>query len=283
MHSAPTKSRNTKKSCTSKKSTTRKASHAAGRTAKSDVKAHPIQSRVRTAQSTSPQFTIEVLPDANAVAVYGAAFIADWAQKTLSTHKTFTLAASGGKTPWQMFALLAKEALPWQKIHLFQVDERILPAGDRERNFTHLRKVLATAAALQFHPMPVEAPDLEEACTAYTRELQRVASARATLDLIHLGLGEDGHTASLFPGDLLLDEKRRKVGLTHTRVAPQRMTLTLPVLNRAKQILWVVTGKQKSVALQKLLNGDPSIPASRVQCKRIFILADEDAASFLSI
>ncbi len=237
----------------------------------------------RAKRSDTPQFTIEVLPDATAVATYGAVFIAELARQTLATQKTFTLAASGGKTPWQMFARLAQESLPWSQVHLFQVDERVLPAGDCERNLTHLRKAFAQASALQIHPMPVEALNLTKSCVDYTEKIQSIAGERAALDLVHLGLGEDGHTASLFPGDPLLDENQRQVGLTHVGITPQRMSLTLPILRRAKQILWIVTGKQKSVALQKLLNGDASIPASRVRCKKIFILADEDAASFLSI
>lgn len=228
------------------------------------------------------QFTIEIMPDSGAVAEYGAQFIANLARETLSTQKNFTLALSGGKTPWPMFRRLAAEELPWKKIHLFQTDERVLPKNHSERNLTQLQEIFAGAAP-RLHPMPVEANDPERACASYTKELQRCAGRPAVLDLIHLGLGEDGHTASLFPGDDLLDETKRDVALSDAAMQPRRMTLTLPAINRAKQALWVITGKEKSVAFQKLLRGDPSIPASRIACAKIFLLVDEDAASLLPI
>lgn len=298
MRSGRVKSRGARKK-KSRKPSARTKAHAKSRTkrAKSKaVKSAPPKSskapkpRQRKAATRKPkltkvyetQFTIEILPDRDSVAEYGAKWIAELARETLLTQKNFSLALSGGKTPWQMLRRLAAEELPWGKIHLFQTDERVLPKNHSERNLTQLQEIFSRAAS-RLHPMPVGAGDLERACASYTKEIQRYAGQPPVLDLIHLGLGEDGHTASLFSGDALLAESKRDVGLSDEALRPRRMTLTLPAINRAKQALWVITGKEKSVAFQKLLRGDPSIPASRIACAKIFLLVDEDAASLLPI
>jgi len=215
---------------------------------------------------------LEVLPDAAAVAARAAAHVAEHARQAVEDHDRFTFAVSGGHTPWAMFKALASEEMPWERTAIFQVDERIAAAGDPDRNLTHLQASLPAGGAAEIHPMPVEAEDLEGATKAYGRELPE------RLDLIHLGLGPDGHTASLIPGDPVLEVMDREVALTGLYQGRRRMTLTYPVLGRARAILWLVTGADKVDALARLLAGDASIPAGRVEARRALIVADEEAA-----
>lgn len=223
-----------------------------------------------------------VLADADEVAREGARIIAREAREAVAARGRFLVAISGGHTPWQMLSDLADEQLPWKLIEVFQVDERIAPPGDPDRNLTHLRASLLSHAPLdpeQIHAMPVEAPDPEAAARQYAGELQRLAGVPPVLDLVHLGLGPDGHTASLVPGDPVLDIDDRDVALTGTvYMGRRRMTLTYPVLNRARRILWLVTGAEKAAMLPRLLRGDSTIPAGRIRSDQALLLADRDAA-----
>jgi len=225
---------------------------------------------------------IEILPNADAVAARAATLIAAAARAAVQAREIFTIAVSGGHTPWQMLRALANEQVPWAQVHVFQVDERIAPPGDPDRNLTHLRESLLSHAPLPFqqiYAMPVEDPGLEAAAAAYAARLGQIAGTPPELDLIHLGLGPDGHTASLVPGDSVLEVTDADVALTGgTYQNRRRMTLTYPVLNRARQILWVVTGAEKVDALRKLRAADPSIPAGRVDQTRATLLADRAAA-----
>lgn len=225
---------------------------------------------------------IEILPNADAVAARAATLIAAAARAAVQAREIFTIAVSGGHTPWQMLRALANEQVPWAQVHVFQVDERIAPPGDPDRNLTHLRESLLSHAPLPFqqiYAMPVEDPDLEAAAAAYAARLGQIAGTPPQLDLIHLGLGPDGHTASLVPGDSVLEVTDADVALTGgTYQNRRRMTLTYPVLNRARQILWVVTGAEKVDALRKLRAADPSVPAGRVDQTRATLLADRAAA-----
>jgi len=180
-----------------------------------------------------------------------------------------------------MLRALADEEVPWSDVHVFQVDERIAPAGDPERNLTHLGASLLDRAALpprQIYAMPVEEADLDAAASSYARTLERVAGALPVLDLVHLGLGPDGHTASLVPGDPVLEVTDRDVAVTGVYMGRRRMTLTYPILNRARRILWLVTGADKLAMLPRLLDSDASIPAGRVHHERALVLADSAAA-----
>ena len=184
-----------------------------------------------------------------------------------------SIAVSGGRTPWEVFALLAESALPWNHIDVFQVDERVAPAGSNERNLTRLDEVWFSHVPVGRHPMPVESSalsqaDLDAAAAGYSVELPDV------FDLIHLGLGPDGHCASLVPGDPVLDVTDRDVAVTGAYQGRRRMTLTFPVLNRAAEVVWIVSGDDKSDALSKLLAADPSIPAGRVDQARAVVLTD---------
>lgn len=214
---------------------------------------------------------VEVLPDADAVAERGAQIAAAAAAVAIATRDRFTFAVSGGRTPWAMFASLYGR-LPWEKVTIFQVDERIAPDGDRDRNLTQLQRSLPPGGAADVRPMPVWAEDLDAAAATYADALPY------QLDLVHLGLGPDGHTASLVPGDPVLAMLDRDVAVTDVYQGHRRMTLTYPSLNRARQILWLVTGDDKVDALRRLREGDQSIPAGWVATTHALVLADAAAA-----
>jgi 6-phosphogluconolactonase len=225
---------------------------------------------------------IEALADADSVARAGAALTAEEARAAVAARGRFVVAFSGGHTPWKMLRALADEKMPWPGVHLIQVDERVAPAGDPDRNLTHLRESLLAHCPLrpeQVHAMPVESADLEVASSRYAQTLRDVAGAPAVLDLVHLGLGPDGHTASLVPGDPVLDVTDADVALTGVYQGRRRMTLTYPVLNRSRRIVWLVTGRDKADMLARLYKGDNSIPAGRVRRDRALVLADRDAAA----
>jgi 6-phosphogluconolactonase len=225
---------------------------------------------------------IEVLADADAVARAAAALIAADARAAVGARGRFIMAISGGHTPWQMLRALADEQVPWEGVHVVQVDERVAPAGDPDRNLTHLRQSLLEHAPLrpeQVHAMPVEGSDLDAAAAQYARALEGMAGSPPVLDLAHLGLGPDGHTASLVPGDRVLEVTDRDVALTGgVYQGHRRMTLTYPVLDRARRILWLVTGAEKVTMLPRLRAGDRSIPAGRVRQEHALVLADRAAA-----
>jgi 6-phosphogluconolactonase len=226
----------------------------------------------------------KIYSDADAVAQEAAAFIAAEARKAASARGSFVMAVSGGHTPWLMLRALAREDVPWNSVHVVQVDERIAPAGDPDRNLTHLRESLLEHAPLrpeQIHAMPVESSDLEAASRQYARTLQEIAGSPPVLDLFHLGLGPDGHTASLVPGDKVLEVKDADVALSGPYQGRRRMTLTYPILNRARLVLWVVTGSEKTGMLARLQAGDVSIPAGRIRSDQALVLADRAAAGQL--
>jgi 6-phosphogluconolactonase len=225
--------------------------------------------------------TIEVYADSDAVAREAAKLIAKEAQEAVATRGKFVMAVSGGKTPWVMLRDLAKEDVPWKGVHVVQVDERVAAEGDPDRNLTHLRESLLEHAPLrsdQIYAMPVESENLEAACARYALILETIAGSPAVLDLVHLGLGPDGHTASLVPGDPVLDVKDSDVALTGIYQNRRRMTLTYPIINRSRRVLWLATGGEKAGMLARLQAGDVSIPAGRVSRDRAVILADRAAA-----
>jgi 6-phosphogluconolactonase len=217
------------------------------------------------------QHDLDVSLDAAAVAANGAGYVARMARSAVSERGRFTFAVSGGHTPWAMFAELKGEDMPWAEVELFQVDERVAPDGDPDRNLTHLRESIGGTPA-QVHPMPVTDPDLAAAAAGYATVLPE------RFDLVHLGLGPDGHTASLVPGDPVLEVTDALVAVTQPYQGHRRMTLTYPALARADQLLWLVTGADKRDALAKLLAGDESIPAGRVVAARSVVMADQAAA-----
>jgi 6-phosphogluconolactonase len=216
------------------------------------------------------EHTLITEPDAAALAVKAAGFVADRIRSAVAANGTFTCAVSGGQTPWLMLTELAEHDLPWSSVEIYQVDERVAPDGDPERNLTHLCQILGSRPVTLI-PMPVTDPDLEAADGGYASRLP------ARFDLVHLGLGADGHIASLVPGDPVLEVTDRLVAITGPYQGHRRMTLTYPALARADEIIWLVTGASKHEALNRLLAGDPSIPAARVQARRSVIFADAPA------
>jgi 6-phosphogluconolactonase len=224
---------------------------------------------------------LEVHNDAEAAAQAAAIFIAAKAREAIAARGRFIMAVSGGHTPWLMLRALADEDVPWEAVHLVQVDERVAPAGDPDRNLTHLLESLREIHSLRsdhIHAMPVEAPDLELAASQYATVLNQIAGSPAVLDLVHLGLGPDGHTASLVPGDPVLDVDDADVAIASVYQGRRRMTLTYPIINRARQVLWLVTGKDKAEVVGRLRNGDNSIPSGRIEKEHALMIADRLAA-----
>ena len=228
-----------------------------------------------------PALPFEVLPDADAAARRAADHIAARAREAIAGRGRFVVAFSGGRTPEAMFRFLAKEEIDWAKVHIAQVDERIAPAGSSDRNLSQLRAALLDHVSIpkaQVHAMPVKRADLDVAVQAYGRRLAEIAGAPPVLDLVHLGLGGDGHTASLVPGDAALDVTDADVATTGPYAGRRRMTLTLPIINRARGIVWLVTGAEKSAVVARLLRGDETMPAGRVNRASALLLVDQEAA-----
>lgn len=223
----------------------------------------------------------EVLADADAAARRAAAVIAEQARMAIGERGRFVVAFSGGATPAAMLDYLATEKVDWRKLFVAQVDERLVPIGDRNRNLTQLRARLLAVVPIpanQVLAMPVERADLAQALTDYARQLGEAAGTPPVFDLVHLGLGTDGHTASLPPGDPVLDVQDADVAMTAEYHGWRRMTLTLPILNRARTILWLATGKEKSGVVARLIQGDPAIPASRISRAGALLVMDRSAA-----
>jgi 6-phosphogluconolactonase len=226
----------------------------------------------------------QVLPDAETASRAAAGYIAACVRRLLEKQARFLLALSGGRTPGRMFNHLAAERLPWNRVHLLQADERVAPAGAAERSLTGLQLNLLMQANLpkpELHAMPVEMADLEAGARAYAHTLERLGGTPPVLDLVQLGLGSDGHTASLVPGDAALAVMDRDVAVTGPYKGCSRMTLTFPLINRARHVLWLVTGTEKAEMLARLVAGDSSVPAGRIDRERAVVFADREAAAQL--
>jgi len=213
---------------------------------------------------------LEVAPDATAAARRVGSLVAVKAREAIAARRRFSVALS--KAPAAMLEALVDAAPRWDGIDVYQVDERAAPSESRDRNLTALVAALPPDAVGSLHPMPVEAPDLEGAARLYQVELPDV------LDLVHLGLGADGHTASLVPGDPVLDVRDDLVAATAEYQGFRRMTLTYPALETAREIVWLVTGEEKREILARLLEGDDSIPAARISNASQLVVADPAAA-----
>lgn len=212
---------------------------------------------------------LRVLPDPEALAEVAA----DWLRGAIDARRAerspVSLALSGGTTPWAMVAHL-RDVVPWAEVEVFQVDERVVPVTSELRNWRHLEAGLGDSGA-RLVPMPVDEADLEAAAHRYATALPE------RLDVVHLGLGADGHTASLVPGDPVLEVDDELVAITRPYQGHARMTLTYPALARADEVLWLVTGREKRDALARLRRADTTIPAGRVVAPRALIMADEAA------
>lgn len=222
--------------------------------------------------------TVEVHGD-NELAERAAEWIAARIETAIAARGRFTLAVSGGSTPAAMFDALSRLPLPWTEVHLFQVDERVAPDGDPDRNLGDLRVNLLDRVPVCAHLMDVTAADLEDAARRYAAEL-RTVTGDGVLDVIHLGLGDDGHTASWPPGDPVIDIVGADVALTQPYRGRVRMTLTVPAVNRARDVMFLAAGAGKAEMVHKLATRDPGIPASRVRPEAT-LLVDQSAAARL--
>jgi len=217
---------------------------------------------------------LEVVADEKAAGRRAAELVAAAGAEAAAARNIFSFAMSGGRSPWGMLAILGEEdSMPWERTELFQVDERIASPGSEDRNLTHMVLGLSMEHQSTLRPMPVTQRDLEQAAREYESSLPE------RLDCVHLGIGPDGHTASLVPGDPVLEVRDRRVALTGTEYqGHRRMTLTYPALAEARRIVWLVCGPDKVEPLRKLLAGDPTIPAGRVENDSMVVVADEAAA-----
>jgi 6-phosphogluconolactonase len=217
---------------------------------------------------------LEVLDDDRAAARRAAELIAEAGAAAVAERGIYGFAMSGGRSPWAMLAILDElEQMPWDETELFQVDERIAAPGDQDRNLTHIVLALSMGHQPTLRPMPVTQRDLDGAAREYEGSLPE------RLDLVHLGLGPDGHTASLVPGDPVLEVSDRRVAITETFYQEhRRMTITYPTIDAARRVVWLVTGEEKRGPLQQLLAGDESIPAGRVHNDSMVVVADRAAA-----
>ncbi len=217
-----------------------------------------------------------MVADATAAAIRGAQIISETGRAAVADHGSFDMAMSGGHTPWNMLGALDSTEIPWDQTQIYQVDERIASPGSQDRNLTHMIMILPIERQAILHPMQVTSRDLESAARAYDEELPD------HLDLIHLGLGPDGHTASLVPSDPVLEVTDRRVALTGTAYqGHQRMTLTYPGIAIAGKAMFLVTGPDKREALAKLVAGDRTIPAGRIGIDDVVVVADRAAAADL--
>lgn len=226
--------------------------------------------------------SIQIAVDDAAAARAAARHVAACARRAVSERGKCLIAFSGGSTPRAMLGALVVADLPWRDLHIFQVDERAAPHGHGDRNLTQLEEALLGPTPLasdQLHPMPVDDDDLEAAADRYARVLTDLAGSPAILDMVHLGLGDDGHTASLVPGDPDLDVHDRDVAVSGDYRGYRRMTLTYPILNRARQRLWLAPGAGKAGMLARLCAGDETIPAGRVSTTDAVVFTDRAAAS----
>ena len=221
--------------------------------------------------SAAPTRVIEVLKDGDAVARRAADVVAASARESIEARGSFTFAVSGGRTPWAMFRDLADEDVPWGKVGIWQVDERIAPDGDADRNLTSLLPMIPSEADLR--PMPVTEADIEAAAARYAGSLPNV------FDLVHLGMGDDGHTASLVPDDPVLDVTDRDVAVTREYRGLRRMTVTYRVLDRSRRVVWLIDGDDKTAMVPRLMAGDRSIPAGRVATAEQLVVVDAAAGA----
>ena len=184
------------------------------------------------------------------------------------------VAVSGGSTPAAMFGVLAGLRLPWDALHVWQVDERVAPADDPDRNANQLRPLRESGAHV--HLFEVDDPDMERAAVAYAGDLH--VACQGVLDAVHLGLGADGHTASWPPGDPVIGIDDRDVGISLPYQGRVRLTLTRPAVNRARSVGFLVSGAAKAHALTGLLTGDPTVPATAVRTDHAVCFVDPPAA-----
>ena len=209
---------------------------------------------------------IAIYPDIDTLSQQAAQYVVRIASESIADRGRFTIALSGGTTPRKLYGLLGSEPyssqIDWKLAHIFWGDERCMPPDNPDSNYSMAKEVLLSKIpipALQVHRMPADQPDREAASYAYTIEMQRTFGTNGMpgFDLIQLGMGPEGHTASLFPHQASLHEKQRLViPVSVPKPPPDRLTFTPPLLNAARNILFLVTGSDKADALQAVLEGE---------------------------
>jgi len=231
---------------------------------------------------------LEVLPDPDALATRAA----DLMTSIAGAKPRVAIALSGGSTPRRLYQLLATsprlETFPWSNVHWFWGDERFVPPDDPASNYRMTREAMLARAPVpadHIHPMQTVGLSPEAAAAAYERTLKDFYGAdtlepgRPLFDLNLLGLGTNGHTASLFPGMPVLEERHRWVGTMHDPEAGTRLTLTYPALESSRETVFLVAGAEKKVVLHKVLDGDQTQPAARLHPQgTLRFLADRAAA-----
>lgn len=228
--------------------------------------------------------SVEVLETPEGLAERAADVLADALREAVAARGRATLAVSGGRTPGAMLTALARRDVAWQHVHVLQVDERIAPDGHPERNLVLLRRSLLGHLAgptPMLHPMPVTATDPEAAAARYAGLLVALAGTPPVLDVVQLGMGADGHTASLVPDDPVLEVADREVAVTGPYQGRRRLTCTFPLLARARQRVWLVSGADKASALARVHAGDHTLPAARLPPRDARWLVDREAAAEL--
>ena len=224
------------------------------------------------AESAVTEPTLRVLPDAAAAVKSAAAALVVGIERALAIRGRCVLALSGGTSAPQLCQALAAHVVDWGRVHMVQVDERLVPLSHPDRSLGQFQNFLPP---LQLHPMPVEEPDPDAAARTYATLLEELAGKPAVLDLVHLGLGADGHTGSLVPGEPVLRVMDRDVALTDVYKGHRRMTLTYPLLDRAREIVWLATGTEKRIAIRRFYEKDPALPASRVTAENMYLFTDQ--------
>ena len=223
----------------------------------------------------------EILEDAHSVARRAAGIIAEQARECFAANRRFVMAVSGGSTVRAMLRMLGKEEVPWGGVYVVQGHERVGLMGNNDSNLPDIRAALMEDTPIDpnhIHPMPVGVPDLNAAAEQYASTLRALCGDPPVIDLVQLELFSNGRTAALLPGDPVLEVSDRDVAVTDVHEECRRITLTYPAINRARRILWMVTGKEKAARLAQLCNGDLSIPASRVRREHARLLVDRAAA-----
>ena len=232
---------------------------------------------------------LTILPDSDALARHAAGWLLS---EALAKSGTFSIALSGGSTPQRLYQQLGqppiRDRFPWQRTQVFWGDERFVPHGDASSNYRMAREALLSQVPIQagnVHPMPTEGVTPDEAAVRYERTLMDFYGGsvldpnRPIFDVTMLGLGTDGHIASLFPGTAVLDERSRWVSAVIGAKAEPRITLTYPALESSRTIAILVAGHEKRAILDRLRNGDDSLPAARLRpAGHLHVMADAAAA-----
>ena len=218
---------------------------------------------------------IDVAPDPDALHERVAQLIAEHIRAAVEARGSASIGLSGGDLPPPMFRRLAAIDLPWSAVHVFQIDERVAPDGDPDRNAVAIQRELLDRTDAVGHLMPVTADDLEAAAADYARELDEQCGG--VLDIAQLGIGDDGHTASLVPGDPVLDVTDADIATTGEYRGRRRMTFTYPSINRCRALVWLVTGAHKAAVVKTMLEGG-DVPAAAVAKENAVLAVTADAA-----